>query len=156
MRVWQFTYNPALDTSDSKVTWRRGLIPVLEVGCCGVEWWLLFCDVRSVISWLLLHDCPHFPQLSLLNWSPCHLSLHGGPILSLWSLCFLPSPLQQVTSCDCNHFPLTFPALNLRSHGTEPQASSCYCQLWLSFLTFGKWACKMSLMLSSWRWDGKL
>lgn len=67
---WQLCNLPkifVLTPLTGKLCGGKDFFPVLGVGFCRVEWWLSFCNVRLVICWLSLHDCPHLPKLSLLG-----------------------------------------------------------------------------------------
>lgn len=162
---WQFGNSPKilfLTALTAKLCGEKDF-PVLGVGRCGIEWWLSFCDVRLVISWLSLHDYPHLPQLFLLGWSLCHLSSCRGSILSLAPLSASgPSARyshhcgtrQLVTSCECNQLPLAFPALNLiiTWHFKHLLVTSTHGSLcW----PLGTELAKCPWFAASWRWESK-
>lgn len=120
--------------------------PMSCLGCCRVKWWLLFCGVGVVIS--ATAGLPSPPPLSLLSRSVCRSLVvtqgvcpFPGPAVCLWTFCLVctTSPCVSTTTSR------SFPALN---HWPSEHITSSifFFQSWSSLLTFGKRACKMSLI----------
>lgn len=156
--IWEVIFGNNLAIHLKSCSWylcqlsyvEKKLFPILCLGCCRVQWWLLFCDMRVVISVTPGLPSP-LPALSP-HWKSVALVVTQGmcPFLGLavclWPLCLMWPSLQHRS-----------PAVSTSTSQlliTDPQSTSSFsshgCLCW----PLGSELAKCLLFAVSWR-EGK-